>query len=172
MTAVPGAFSLESVENYGHREWFTLDPASELKLSMIHGLSSNTPRVGTVCGSLITTTIYSVFVTRRFEANWEQVSSELVKSHPELSEGDNLGILNVNGNTCMSVRRLALRKHIHHAISGPSPAQSATCSSPYSWTLTTEALRRILLLLVTKKFVLVSNWCLHNFSYHYIFRFL
>ena len=60
---------------------------------MIHRLSSNTPRVGTVCGFLITTTIYSVFVTRRFEANWEQVSSELVKSHPELSEGDNLGIL-------------------------------------------------------------------------------
>ena len=29
MTAVPGAFALESVEDYGHREWLTLDPASE-----------------------------------------------------------------------------------------------------------------------------------------------
>jgi hypothetical protein len=30
---------------------------------------------------------------RRFQTNWEQISSELVKTHPELSEGDNLGIL-------------------------------------------------------------------------------
>jgi len=30
MTAVPGAFALESVEDYGHREWFASAPVSEL----------------------------------------------------------------------------------------------------------------------------------------------
>lgn len=57
-TAVPGAFAVESVEDYAHhyprtlREW-----------------------------------------GRRLQSNWDRLSSELVKTHPELSNGDNLGIL-------------------------------------------------------------------------------
>ncbi|KAG5651972.1 hypothetical protein H0H81_006746, partial [Sphagnurus paluster] len=58
MDAVPGAFSLESVEDYGHhyprtlREW-----------------------------------------GRRFQANWNGIAPELLKTHPELREGDNLQVL-------------------------------------------------------------------------------
>ncbi|RDB28999.1 Tuberculostearic acid methyltransferase UfaA1 [Hypsizygus marmoreus] len=58
MTAAPGAFALESIEDHGHhyprtlREW-----------------------------------------GRRFQTNWNSISSELIKNHPELTEGDNLGIL-------------------------------------------------------------------------------
>jgi cyclopropane-fatty-acyl-phospholipid synthase len=94
MMAAPGSFGLESVEDFGHRECLNLC----VFLCSSHVSVLDYPRTLREWGRCVNILEYHFYSpprrnTRRLQKNWDNTACALIKARPELSQGDNLGIL-------------------------------------------------------------------------------